>query len=66
LSSKEHCHGCGKLWSEESPDCLFNYHRKPDESQKITKHIIVKFTCSCGFECEGLEEYEKHSEAIQS
>lgn len=30
LSSKEHCHGCGKLWSEESPDCIFNYHTKPN------------------------------------
>ena len=28
--SKEHCHGCGKLWSEESPDCVFNYHKKPE------------------------------------
>jgi len=30
MSTKEHCHGCGKLWSEESPDCVFNYHKKPE------------------------------------
>jgi len=28
MSSKEHCHGCGKLWSDESPNCVFNYHKK--------------------------------------
>jgi hypothetical protein len=28
--TKEHCHSCGKLWSEESPECVFNYHKKPE------------------------------------
>ena len=30
MSAKEHCHGCGKLWSEESPYCVFNYHKQPE------------------------------------
>ena len=35
MSSKEHCHGCGKLWSEESPECVFNYHKKSDIESSI-------------------------------
>lgn len=31
MSNNEHCHGCGKLWSEESPDYIFNYHKKSDK-----------------------------------
>lgn len=42
MSTKEHCHGCGKLWSEESPDCLFNYHKKLDHKCdfSISDHCI--------------------------
>ena len=28
---QDRCHGCGKLWSEVSPDCVFNYHADPTE-----------------------------------
>ena len=42
LSSKEHCHGCGKLWSEESPDCVFNYHKKSENVEKLRGLPIPK------------------------
>lgn len=44
MSSKEHCHGCGKLWSEESPDCVFNYHKKPETESKCQ----IKNCRKCG------------------
>lgn len=28
--STEVCHGCNLPWSEESPNCVFNYHKKPE------------------------------------
>ena len=33
MSTKEHGHGCDKLWSEESPNCIFNYHKKPESTK---------------------------------
>ena len=47
MSSKEHCHGCGKLWSQESPDCVFNYHKKPEpQLTDSTKENEPTFTPS--------------------
>jgi len=42
MSTKEHCHGCGKLWSEESPECVFNYHKQPSEKGTMCKHGNTK------------------------
>ncbi len=45
MSTKEHCHGCGKLWSEESPNCVFNYHKKPEMTpNKDLERLEIDFT----------------------
>jgi len=34
-NSKEECPCCGYLWTEEGGyDCVFMYHKKPDEDKK--------------------------------
>ncbi len=43
MSSKEYCHGCGKPWIEESPDCVFNYHKKPET---IKEDEMIDLECS--------------------
>lgn len=51
MSSKEHCHYCNKLWCEESPDCIFNYHRKKT-NEKLPKDVIEKLIFDDGRTCE--------------
>lgn len=32
IVDEDYC-ACGKKWTEESPDCVFNYHPKPNTKE---------------------------------
>jgi hypothetical protein len=46
MSSKNHCHGCGKLWSEESPNCMFNYHKKSEPQRTDSTKSNLRYWLS--------------------
>ena len=50
MSTKEHCHGCDKLWSEESPECIFNYHKQPVTGTIGCGHSTIRMTNE-GYKC---------------
>jgi hypothetical protein len=59
--TRELC-ACGKKWIEESPECVFNYHPKPQyEIMRLPEMICGKCSCLMSSEVITANDYVRYS-----